>query len=382
MSCFAGIFGKKLLSDAIADGLQISDARKARIVKLVGQDLTPAGMKGSQAMVKALSKVTAGILACDYYYKPTRGDIDSADSFFGYDMKRIVVEGWSFEAAMRGPEKDQFGAYPASEFRLKKADGSADAYCQSNWNAVSNRSGYYQIKEKITGQGVADGYFDEADYTSGVVYRYDPSVVYQKMSDVVKQFQLGGVAAIIADVGYSMQFQISVQRMTTTPVFLSSLMQVALLRGRLAGIPQRKVIILTANSSTFVMSKMIPEFLMPADEVEAHIRLLGGQNAKGGKWVCDGNSLSRLKKDAFEVGACIEDGAPDMANFVSAKVKEIQDTEGGEVVAVVIECTEMPEYANAIRYKTGLPVFDVMTLADWVSTGTRAGLYSAFVDPK
>jgi hypothetical protein len=283
---------------------------------------------------------------------------------------------------MRGPEKDQFGAYPAAEFRLKKADGSDDAYCQSNWNAVPNRTGYRQIKEKITGQGVADGYFDEADYTNGVVYRYDPSTVFQKMQDVIKELSSVGVAAIVADVGYSMQFQLSVQRMTKTPVFLSSVMQVAMLRGRLAGVPERKVIILTANSATFDMNKMIPDFLMPADEVKTHIRLLGGQNALGGKWVVNGNSLSRLKKDAFDDGACIESGAPDMAKFVSAKVQEIQETEGGEVVAVVIECTEMPEYANAIRYKTGLPVYDVMTLVDWVSTGSRIGLYSAFVDPK
>jgi hypothetical protein len=339
-------------------------------------------MNGTKAMVEALSDVKAGIIACDYFYKPTRGDIDSAESFFGYGNKRIVVEGWTFECAMRGPEKDQFGAYPAAEFRLKKADGSDDAYCQSNWNAVPNRTGYRQIKEKITGQGVADGYFDEADYTNGVVYRYDPSTVFQKMQDVIKELSSVGVAAIVADVGYSMQFQLSVQRMTKTPVFLSSVMQVAMLRGRLAGVPERKVIILTANSATFDMNKMIPDFLMPADEVKTHIRLLGGQNALGGKWVVNGNSLSRLKKDAFDDGACIESGAPDMAKFVSAKVQEIQETEGGEVVAVVIECTEMPEYANAIRYKTGLPVYDVMTLVDWVSTGSRIGLYSAFVDPK
>lgn len=37
-----------------------------------------------------------------------------------------------------------------------------------------------------------------------------------------------------------------------------------------------------------------------------------------------------------------------------------------EVGAIVLECTNMPPYARAISSATGLPVFDIITMADCV----------------
>jgi hypothetical protein len=37
-----------------------------------------------------------------------------------------------------------------------------------------------------------------------------------------------------------------------------------------------------------------------------------------------------------------------------------------DVGAIVLECTNMPPYADAVRRVTGRPVFDVVTLVDYV----------------
>ncbi len=42
-----------------------------------------------------------------------------------------------------------------------------------------------------------------------------------------------------------------------------------------------------------------------------------------------------------------------------------------EIGAIVLECTNMPPYAKAIQEAVELPVFDIVTLTNWV--------YSAFV---
>jgi Asp/Glu/hydantoin racemase len=37
--------------------------------------------------------------------------------------------------------------------------------------------------------------------------------------------------------------------------------------------------------------------------------------------------------------------------------------------AIVLECTQMPPYAEAIQRKTGVPVYDVYTMGEWFYNG-------------
>jgi hypothetical protein len=43
-----------------------------------------------------------------------------------------------------------------------------------------------------------------------------------------------------------------------------------------------------------------------------------------------------------------------------------------DVGAIVLECTNMPPYAAAVRRATGLPVYDVLTMLDWFWRGLAA----------
>jgi Asp/Glu/hydantoin racemase len=42
-----------------------------------------------------------------------------------------------------------------------------------------------------------------------------------------------------------------------------------------------------------------------------------------------------------------------------------------EVGAIVLECTNMPPYAHALREALGLPVFDIYSLVTWLHAGLR-----------
>jgi hypothetical protein len=42
-----------------------------------------------------------------------------------------------------------------------------------------------------------------------------------------------------------------------------------------------------------------------------------------------------------------------------------------ELGAIVLECTNMPPYADLIRSVTGLPVYDLTTLVRWAMTGIQ-----------
>lgn len=124
------------------------------------------------------------------------------------------------------------GTYPASEFRLKKSDGSVDEYWTKLWNcfpdvngSASNRSGYVRVTKKVQVEGdeCIEGYFDEEDYVKGEVYRYEPEVIEQKMKETIEKLEASGVCGVTADIGYSQAFQESVRKLASVPVVLSSL---------------------------------------------------------------------------------------------------------------------------------------------------------------
>jgi Asp/Glu/hydantoin racemase len=42
-----------------------------------------------------------------------------------------------------------------------------------------------------------------------------------------------------------------------------------------------------------------------------------------------------------------------------------------QVGAIVLECTNMPPYAAALREAVGVPVFDIYSLVTWLHAGIR-----------
>lgn len=58
----------------------------------------------------------------------------------------------------------------------------------------------------------------------------------------------------------------------------------------------------------------------------------------------------------------------EMVNEAVALVKEMQ-SRGKLLGAIVLECTQMPPYAEAIQKKVDVPVYDVYTMGIWFYSG-------------
>lgn len=314
-----------------------------------------------------------GVLRCDYEYIPTRGDPGEASSFSS-DVEIRKVEGWTFEAVQRGMSHD--GKYPASEFRLMKADGSKDEYWTKLWEAFSNveRTGFRRVSTKTQGNKFIEGYFNEDDYTKGKVYRYDPEVIEKKMKETVIDLEQSGVCGISADVGYSQAFQDNVKHMTSLPIALSSLQQLALVAPMFDVRPEsgNKIVVMTANSVSFDADKLIPKGV----DLDC-VRIVGLEKSVFGGWVAGGNSFSRFKADVFD-SASVEEALESVCD-VCKEVVEAVESEGGKVVCIVQECAELPAYSNGLRRRFSLPVYDTMTAINFVQMGWAVSPYSSYM---
>ena len=49
-----------------------------------------------------------------------------------------------------------------------------------------------------------------------------------------------------------------------------------------------------------------------------------------------------------------------------------------EIDAILLECSDLPPYAAAIQKVTGLPVFDFITLANWVESAVIQRTYTGW----
>jgi len=320
-----------------------------------------------------------GIIRCDYEYDTTRGDPGDPTSFLA-ESAILKVEGWTFEAVQRGMTPE--GGYPASEFRLKKADGSVDEYwtklftCYPDKDGfISNRSNYVRVTKKVTGNKYIEGYFDEEDYVKGEVYRYEPEQMEKNMKFAIESLQRSGVCGISCDVGYSHAFHESVKQMTSLPVMLSSLQQLTLVAPLYDIRPEtkNKVLVITVNSDTFDDDQLVPKGL-PKDS----IRIVGMQKTSFGGWVTGGRSFCRFQADAYDK-ASVEEGLESLYGEVKQQIESIESGGAAKVVCLVLECAEMPAYSNGLRRRFKLPVYDTMTAISFLQAGAGFGFSSSFM---
>jgi len=160
-----------------------------------------------------------------------------------------------------------------------------------------------------------------------------------------------GAAAISTSCGFLVLFQRELARALPVPVATSSLLQVAwveplLPNGRRCGV------------ITFDAAALGPEHLLAA----------GARPDTPIAGMPTGGALQR---------AVLED-APQMdVDAVRAELIEVagallQSASG--IGALVLECTNLPPYADDLRARYGLPVFDSTTLLEWLWQSVRNGL--------
>ena len=167
-----------------------------------------------------------------------------------------------------------------------------------------------------------------------------------------------GCRAIVGACGYFARFQRELAEALPVPVFLSSLCQVPMLLAALR--PQQQLGILCAKASSLDQG-MLTAVGIPED---APIVVAGMEHSPGFR------------------GAILEDqGWMDLDQVrdevVGAAVALVRDHP--EIGALLLECSDMPPYAKQIQEATGLPVWDYVTLIDWIQSSVVRRTYDGFI---
>jgi Asp/Glu/hydantoin racemase len=153
-----------------------------------------------------------------------------------------------------------------------------------------------------------------------------------------------GIKAITTSCGFNAIFQKKLADAVTIPVFTSSLMQVPIVKNMLG--PNKIIGVITAKKSA-----LSTEHLQNAginSDVSIHI--------EGLETFTEWNKMFLSPNDDIDL-AKIES---DILDLVSSMMKE------SDIGAFILECTDLPPFANAIRKVTGRPVFDFVTLTNFV----------------
>lgn len=158
-----------------------------------------------------------------------------------------------------------------------------------------------------------------------------------------KELEAEGVRAIIGACGYFAHFQSQVAEAVSVPVFLSSLCQIPIIK---LGLKTSQKIAVFAASKENLTHELLKK--VGADINDCVIQDIGKLESfapiRWGKMQLDNERLTK-----------------DLAEAAKKLISERSD-----IGAILLECSDLPPYASDIQRATGLPVFDFITLINWV----------------
>ena len=158
-----------------------------------------------------------------------------------------------------------------------------------------------------------------------------------------------GAEAITTNCGFLALFQEELAAEVKVPVATSSMMQVPWVQATLP--PGKRVGLITISRAS-----MTPAHLAGAG-VPADTPIVG---TEGGREFF--RVLITADKDELDVAIARQDILDAGRELV---------TRHPEVGAIVLECTNMPPYAAALREAIGLPVYDIYSMITWFHAGLR-----------
>lgn len=184
-----------------------------------------------------------------------------------------------------------------------------------------------------------------------VVYEADASLLNDFIA-AARDLEAQGVAAITSSCGFLTVFQEAVAAAVRVPVFLSSLMQVPLVHA----MTQKRVGIITAHSEK--LTELVLSKAGIHDRVPFVVAGMQNSAAFSNPILQNGLSLdkSAIEKDMVDLALEMQAANPDLGSLV-------------------FECHNLAPYAAAVETQTRLPVFDIITCADWVYRSVNQRAY-------
>ena len=170
--------------------------------------------------------------------------------------------------------------------------------------------------------------------------------VAQAAKELVDQ----GVKGISSDCGFMLQYQKSVADKVDVPVALSSLLQLPIIEHSLGA--NTPVGVITADSTNLTL-----DFLKRAGITPKNPLVIRGMQDEPEFF-----SAILDPKGTMDTDLITEETIG-----VARKMRE----EYPELGAILLECSLLPPYAAAVQAALGLPVFDFVTLIDYMQSGLR-----------
>jgi len=176
-----------------------------------------------------------------------------------------------------------------------------------------------------------------------VVKEADPALL-SPFLEAARELESEGVRAITTSCGFLAIFQQEIAEAVNVPVFTSSLLQINIAKSLIG--KNKKVGIITARAQSLT---------------ERHFRGVGADRARTVIVGMDGkeefSGVFIEQKDTIDAEKCRNEMVDAARQLVSANP---------EVGAIVLECTNMPPFAAAVQAATGLPVFDIVTMINYI----------------
>lgn len=185
----------------------------------------------------------------------------------------------------------------------------------------------------------------------------DPTI-YPLLRDAAAELVRQGVRAITGDCGYMALHQRRLAGELGVPVFLSSLLQIPFILAIIG--EQRRLGVLAANGAA------LDDRLLAAVGVGETSRLI----------------IEGLEEQpAFHSFALAESGEIDVdavrQEVVAAGIRVVERDR--QVGAILLECSLMPPYGAALQEELQLPVFDYITMINYVFSAVVKKGYHGFI---
>lgn len=167
-----------------------------------------------------------------------------------------------------------------------------------------------------------------------------------------RKMEKQGIRAITTSCGFNAIFQRELADSVSVPVFTSSLMQIPMVQNMLG--KNRTVGVITAKKSALT---------------QKHLQSVGINNREGihieGLENCsEWNKIFSSPDDDIDIPT-VEN---DVVQTACSMMKK------ADIGAFILECTDLPPFADAIRKATGRPVFDFVTMTNYTYQAVKYSL--------
>jgi len=158
------------------------------------------------------------------------------------------------------------------------------------------------------------------------------------------------VKAITGDCGFMMYFQKLARHTSNLPVFMSALCVLPAVTCAFSR--HEQILIMTANGETLKPMRDLIRDECGVDTQATRYHIIGCQDVRGFEAVATGGKVDY----DLTVPGIVDLAVRSLRKFPKSR-------------AFLLECTELPQFADAIRYATGLPVYDAITACDFFMEG-------------